>query len=278
MRFCRLWIFFSLLTCTGLIDAQQSAPSSPPSAKHNSKPVSTDATVDPGSLTNRLYRNKMFGFTYKIPEGWVLRTDEMNAENQPAQSPGDDAKSGSVSDRPDEAVRPAPDQKSETGRPVEPASTANSNKVLLAAFSRPPEAKGEEVNSSVLIIAESAAAYPGLTDPAQYFGPLTEVAKAQGFSADEDPYEIAVGSKVLVRDDFHKDVGSRVMRQSTLAMLSHGYAVSFTVIGGTEDEVEELIDALDFQAATQQKQGASKHKQSTTDPSSPPKRSSPPPK
>ena len=39
------------------------------------------------------------------------------------------------------------------------------------------------------------------------------------------------------------------MHQSTLAMLSHGYAVSITVIGGTEDEVEELIDGLIFSAS-----------------------------
>ena len=63
---------------------------------------------------------------------------------------------------------------------------------------------------------------------------------------DEDPYEIAVGTKTLARGDFHKDVGTRVMHQSTLAMLSHGYAVSITIIAGTEDEVEELIDGLTF--------------------------------
>ena len=102
------------------------------------------------------------------------------------------------------------------------------------------------MNSSILIAAESVASYPGLKDAAQYFGPLTEVAKAQGFTLDEDPYEIAVGSKTLVRADFHKDVGTRVMRQSTLAMLAHGYAISITVIGGTDDEVEDLIDGLNF--------------------------------
>ena len=63
---------------------------------------------------------------------------------------------------------------------------------------------------------------------------------------DEDPYDIALGTKTLVRGDFHKNVGSRVMRQSTLALLSHGYAVSITVIGGTDDEVEDLIDGMDF--------------------------------
>jgi hypothetical protein len=36
------------------------------------------------------------------------------------------------------------------------------------------------------------------------------------------------------------------MRQSTLAMLAHGYAISITVIGGTEDEIEDLVDGLSF--------------------------------
>jgi len=157
----------------------------------------------------------------KIPEGWVLRTDEMNAQSADAGNAAA-AKDG-----------------------AEPASSAGA-KVLLAAFSRPPEARGEEVNGSIVIAAENVSAYPGLKDAAQYFGPLTEVAKTQGFTADEEPYEIALGTKNLIRGDFHKNVGSRVMRQSTLAMLSHGYAVSITVIGGTEDEVEELIDGVDF--------------------------------
>jgi hypothetical protein len=38
------------------------------------------------------------------------------------------------------------------------------------------------------------------------------------------------------------------MHQSTLATLSHGYAVSITLIAGTEDEIEELIDGLTFSA------------------------------
>jgi hypothetical protein len=32
-------------------------------------------------------------------------------------------------------------------------------------------------------------------------------------------------------------------------MLSHGYAVSITIIGGTDDEVEDLVDGLTFTAA-----------------------------
>jgi len=125
---------------------------------------------------------------------------------------------------------------------------AKPGRVLLAAFSRPPGAKGEDINSSILIVAESVAAYPGLKAAAQYFGPITEVAKAQGFDVDEEPYEFSIGARTLVRSDFEKDVGTRVMRQSTLVMLARGYAVSFTFIGGTEDEVEELIAGLKFGA------------------------------
>lgn len=201
------------------------------SASHSreSSRKTANSSLDPGAVTNGVYRNKTLGFTCKIPPGWVLRTDEMNAKDEAA------AKNENL-------------DSSSTG--PAPASSAQS-KVLLAAFSRPPEAIGEDVNGSILIAAESAAAYPGLKEAVQYFDPLTEVAQAQGFHMDEDAYEMEIGTKTLVRGDFHKDVGTRVMRQSTLAMLSHGYAVSFTVIGGTDQEVEELIDGLGFQGSSQ---------------------------
>ena len=38
------------------------------------------------------------------------------------------------------------------------------------------------------------------------------------------------------------------MRQTSLVMLEKGYAVSFTFIGGSEDEVNELIEKLSFAA------------------------------
>jgi hypothetical protein len=196
----------------------QSAPASS-SAKPKKNPA-PNPQIDPGSVSAGTYRNKTLGLSCKIPEGWVLRTEEMNAPD---------------SDK-------SPDSSAENAAPSAAAS------VLLAAFSRPPAAKGEDVNSSILIAAESVSAYPGLKDAVQYFGPLTEVAKAQGFTADAEPYEIAIGTRALVRADFHKDVGSRVMWQSTLAILAHGYAVSITLIGGTEDEVENLMESLSFSA------------------------------
>jgi hypothetical protein len=212
--FCLICIALPAAAVRAQATTQSSSSSSP---KHAKKPAAAiESGLDPGTVTDGLYRNKTLVLSCKIPSGWVLRTREMNA---PEQEEGKD-------------------------KPGDAGASNPGGKVLLAAFSRPPEARGEDVNSSILIAAESVAAYPGLTDAAQYFGPLAEVAKAQGFTIDEEPYEIAVGAKTLVRADFHKDVGTRVMHQSTLAMFSHGYAVSITLIAGTEDEVEELIDGL----------------------------------
>ncbi len=191
-----------------------------------SLPPPTDSGIDAGAITNGVYRNKALALSCKIPRGV------------------------GVADERDECARGKKGRRTRGFRSAVDALSLDAGaKVLLAAFSRPPEARAEEVNASILIAAESAASYPDLKEAAQYFFPLTEVAKAQGFTPDEDPYEIALGAKTLVRGDFHKNVGKRVMHQSTLAMLAHGYAISITVIGGTDDEVEDLIDGLTFSAA-----------------------------
>jgi hypothetical protein len=236
MRFCggRIGFLFLIgvwISC-GMLRGQtaaQSGSSSPNAPKHVKKTPASESELDAGTVTNGIYRNRALGMSCKVPPGWVLRTDEMNARDE-------DAPTAESSDK----SRAALDRTAEGGCPH------TCGKVLLAAFSRPPDAHGEDVNASILIAAESVEAYPGLKEAVQYFDPLTEVAKAQGFTVDEEPYEMALGSKVLVRSDFHKDVGTRVMRQSTLAWLARGYAVSITVIGGTEDEVEELIDGVEF--------------------------------
>jgi hypothetical protein len=233
-------VLLSLCTLkAGPLAAEQPAQVDPKSSsstlyKHTKKPAPIGAALDLGSVGDGVYRNKALGVACKIPAGWVLRTEEMNTREDETAAP--------------DSLAPL-DRTAEGGCP----HTGGCGRVLLAAFSRPPEAKAEDVNSSILIAAESAALYPGLKDAAQYFGPVTDVAKAQGFEVVNEPYEFTVGAnanpagtKALARADFQKNVGTRVMRQSTLVMLAHGYAVSFTFIAGTEDEVEELVQGLSF--------------------------------
>src|SRR5579862_400580 len=166
----------------------------------------TPAHIDAGTIRNGVYRNSSFGFACKIPFGWVDRTHEMSNTD-------DDASKGMV---------------------------------LLATFERPPEAKGDTVNSAVVIAAEAVSRYPGLQNAEHYFGPLTELTKSKEFTVVNPPYDFPVGTKALMRGDFSKDLGKLVMRQSTLVMMQKGFVVSFTFIGGTEDEVDELVEGLSF--------------------------------
>jgi len=190
--------------CAGMLFAQTSARRTSNTAQSKAPSLSL------GESANGVYRNPLFGFTYKLPYGWVDRTDEMRQDD--------------------------------SGKPADTSKGA----VLLATFERPPQARGETINSSVVIAAESASAYPGIKSGAQYFGPLNEVITKQGLKAINEPYEFPVDGQPIVRCDYTGPLGSVTLHQSTLAMLLKGYVVSFTFVGGTEDEITELLESLRF--------------------------------
>src|ERR1700756_4345184 len=59
-----------------------------PSPRQVSKPAGADPPFETGSVTNGIYHHRVFGVSCKIPPGWVLRTEEMNArdENEPVDT------------------------------------------------------------------------------------------------------------------------------------------------------------------------------------------------
>jgi hypothetical protein len=131
---------------------------------------------------------------------------------------------------------------------LQPDSAAD-NKVLLAAFERPPEAASAMPVATILIASESQSEYPGLKTAEEYFAPLFEVVKAKGFKAENDPYSFPVGLVKVAREDFaHEQKDRATTYQSTLVVLSHGVIVSFTFLGASEDDVDGLIEGLAFVA------------------------------
>ena len=186
----------------------------PKSAK---KPL---AVVACGPVADQKLKCAEFGFTYKVPGGWVDRTDYIQDDADAGGVPGDHADTQN-----DDAAK---------------------SRTLLAIFSRPPGAPGETINSAVVIVAESLANYHGIKTAADYFGPITELAEQRGFKVVNEPYSFSVGAKALVRGDFSKDRGKLTMWQSSLVMIDKGSIVSFTFLGGSEDEVDSLIESLSF--------------------------------
>jgi len=189
-----------VLAAAAALHAQQ-APRTP---RSSAKPPATrSAQATTGSST---YRNLTFGFAYKIPFGWVDRTDVMQPD----------------------------------------ANNPSGGQVLLAVFERPPEVGGDTVNSAVVLATEKASAYPGLKTAADYFGPLGEVVTAKGFKGVNEPYEFSISTKLLLREDFTQGEGKAERHQSSLVLLEKGQIVCFTFIGGTADEVDELVERLSF--------------------------------
>src|SRR5215469_4373608 len=188
------------------VPAQNVSTGTSSSSKSKQKTEQHAKSATPAASEEGVYRSAVFGFAYHVRYGWVDRTEAMQPEEN------DPSKS----------------------------------RLLLAAFEHPPEVTGEGVNSAVIITVESAAIYPGLKTAADYMEPLTELSTAKGFKPSQDPYEFPIGSQTLVRGDFTKNLGQLTMVQSSLVMLHKGSIVSFTFIGGSEDEVEELIEKLAF--------------------------------
>jgi hypothetical protein len=166
-----------------------------------------------GAIGDGSYHNSSFGFSYKLPYGWVDRTRQMQ-DDSPNATNGNAAKS----------------------------------LLLLAIFERPPEATADAVNSAVVIAAEPLSRYPGLKTAAEYFGPLTEVAASKGLQPVEAPQVFSIGATQLVRGDFSKSRGAATVYQTSLVLLEKGYDLSFTFIGESEDSVNELIEKLSFAA------------------------------
>ncbi|MGC2449913.1 MAG: hypothetical protein WA477_19855, partial [Candidatus Sulfotelmatobacter sp.] len=129
-------------------DSKQSDSSSSSSSRNKKTPKrpAAQSGLDAGGIVGAFYRNKTLGLSCKIPPGWVVRTEEMNARDE------DD---GAADKNPHVSQN-----QGDMGRPTSPTSTSTqggrgeNGRVLLAAFSRPPEAKGEDVNGSIVIAAE----------------------------------------------------------------------------------------------------------------------------
>lgn len=143
-------------------------------------------------------------------------------------------------------------QDAEAESSAEAGSAASPNpekpRTLLAAFERPPGAPGETVNSAVVVAAESLKDYHGIKAAADYFGPVTELAEQRGFKVENGPYEFTTGARRMVRADYIKQRGKLEMWQSTLVIIKKGEIVSFTFVGGSQDELDELIGNLKFAA------------------------------
>ena len=75
----------------------------------------------------------------------------------------------------------------------------------------------------------------------------TEVITAKGLKAVNEPYEFPVGRQADWRAAISAEINARLaVHQSSLVCCAKGYVVSFTFIGGSDDEMTKWIEGLQF--------------------------------
>src|SRR6478736_2582798 len=75
-------VHLCLAAILGVSIAARASAQSSSSKRTKESPTTGITAVDDGSVSNGVYRNKALGLACKIPEGWVLRTEEMNSQDQ----------------------------------------------------------------------------------------------------------------------------------------------------------------------------------------------------
>ena len=186
-------------------------------------PKTNSAVLDCGTLARQELKCPQLGFSYKVPFGWVDRTEDMQSSSDETHAPPDGSQQGAKS-----------------------TPQSSGGKTLLAVFQRPPEAQGSTINSAVIIAAEPASDYPKVKTAGDYFGPLAEIAEQRGLKMDGDPYAFTVGTKQLARGDFSAGGEKTAVHQTSLVAIEKGYILSFTFVSSNEDEIEDLISGLSF--------------------------------
>jgi hypothetical protein len=195
------------------------------------KAPSIAATPEPTCqpLVEQVLNCPSLQFTYRLPFGWVDRTEEM--QQMTKSDPTQDAQGA------DSAA---------TRKPAPPTRT----KTLLAAFERPPGTEGDSLNPAVVIAAEARSVYPQIKTASDYFGPLSEIAEQRGLKMDGDPYLFSAGSKRVARADFNGGTEKKPVQQSSLVVLEKGYILSFTFLAASSDEINNLVAGLTFTAGS----------------------------
>ena len=78
LSFQRASLLVALVVLSGIAKGQSPAPANQESSSRSkSKSASKVALPDAGTVAEGVYRNRFFGFAYKLPYGWVDRTDRM---------------------------------------------------------------------------------------------------------------------------------------------------------------------------------------------------------
>ena len=143
----------------------------------------------------------VFGFSYKLPFGWVDRTRQMQDDSADA-----------------------------------------SKSLLLLAILKASGGAGETINSAVVIAAERPSAYSGMKTAADEFGQIG-THHSQRFPGKRPAHDFHSGPAIWCAAISANRAAPSPCARAPWSCWKR-VTVSFTFIGGSEDEISELIEKL----------------------------------
>src|SRR5260370_31916355 len=137
---CLLLVIASATAVAQDSGASQSSSSSSKHTKGLSARLVAD--VDAGTVVDGVYRNRALGLSCKVPAGWVLRTEEMNAweESESEANAAEEKPSPQGSTGAGRSASPSRDSRG--GYSYTTNGDGQAGRGLLAAVSGPPDARG----------------------------------------------------------------------------------------------------------------------------------------
>lgn len=204
------------LVFVGTLCTLAQTPEKPPQGSSSSREAHSSSKIprqsvqttapDAGSIRDGSYRNPTFGFSYKIPYGWVERTREMRANPESGKA----LVLLAAFERPPEAT----------------GDSVNSAVVFTAeSLSEYPGLDRAVDYFDVLDEITRNKGFKVLNEPYEF--PIGTKKLARGDYVRQISQDVS-------------------MYQGSLVLLEKGYVVSFTFVAGSEDELESLIMDLRF--------------------------------
>jgi hypothetical protein len=185
------------------------------------------AQSDPGTYDDatRLYRNRTYAFSCRVPAGWVLRTEQIKPDGAV-----DNQVLLAAFERPPEAIS------------ATPAST-----ILIASENQSayPGLKTAEDYFAPLTEVVTARGFQAVNDPYPFAVGAVQVLR-EDFSHEQKDHPEEGHPEKERSEQKPPDKDRATTYQSTLVLLSHGSILSFTFLAASEDDVDNLIENLSF--------------------------------
>ena len=179
-----------------------------------------------GVVSEGLYINSDFGFSYKFPKDWVVHGD-------------------ATKERIREIGREKAEESGVSKASIEVA--LKNTYQLLTVFRHPVGTPGLTFNPAIIVIAEKVSHAPGITNGKDYLlNGRARILKAGTHQVLlKEPREYNFAGAQFFRDDYAAEINGVHVVQAYFAHVTKGYALLFMFLGEDQKSVDEMAKTME---------------------------------